>query len=97
MIKHLLLIILLSALLGCSSQDDDYIPYKLKGMNAWVSDENGNSYFAGLVEGGYSKREELKDECADLAYELAYSKNIENFGYVCCTVTSDSDCETKVR
>ena len=48
-------------------------------MNAWVSDENGNSYYAGLLEGGYSKREELKDECADLAYELAYSKNIENF------------------
>ena len=97
MSKKFLLTILASFCVSCSGQDSEFIPYRLKGMGAWVSDESGNSYYAGLAEGNYSDRDDLKAQCADLAYELAEFKHIKNYSYVCCTVTADSDCETKIR
>lgn len=85
-------------IISCSGQDSDYYPYNMQGLGVWVSNnDNGSSLYAGFVDGNYIHRDEAAAACGSLAYSFAKSNHIENFGYVCCTVTSDSDCVTKVR
>lgn len=96
--KFILFMLSALTLTGCSGQDSDYYPYNMKGLGVWVSNnDNDSSLYAGFVDGNYFNREEAAAACGSLAYSFAKSNHIENFGYVCCTVTSDSDCATKVR
>lgn len=82
---------------GCSSHDDDYMPYGLKGMNAYVYDEDDREHFAGFSEGNYRKRVDVLSSCQNSARSFAISRHWENWGYVCCTVTANSSCATKVK
>jgi hypothetical protein len=87
-----------ASLCGCGATDSDYIPYAIKGLDVWVSTKEGNrSYYGGRVDTWYFSRESGLAECRHLAIEAARVNHLENWGYVCCTVTSSSDCETKVR
>ncbi len=88
----------LSTLSGCDSYDSDYIPYGLKGLDVWVYDNaTDKEYYGGRVEASYFSKDSAISECADLAYATANHSHLQDWGYVCCTVTSSSDCVTKVR
>lgn len=93
------LILVLASLLACSGHDSDYIPYDLKGMNSYVYDGAGREHFAGYSEGNYFDREDVLRACGDNARSKAHQLGIiaDDWGYVCCTVTADSSCATKVR
>lgn len=97
--RNLALIVVSATLLGCSGHDADYMPYLLKGMNSYVYDEDGRDYFAGYSEGNYLEREDVLVSCASNARSKAYDLGIidANWSYICCTVTADSSCATKVR
>lgn len=83
---------------GCFGDDKDYVPFNLKGMDAWVyNNENDKEFYGGRAEGNYFQKEDVLSQCGSLAYATAKANHIEDWSYVCCTVTSKSDCMTKVR
>ena len=85
-------------LASCFGQDSDFFPSRMKGLNAWVYDaSSGKEFSAGFVEAGYTSRKQGLACCAALASSAAAGWHIENWSYVCCTVTLSSQCETKVR
>ena len=85
-------------LTGCSSYDSDYIPYMLKGLNVWVYDNmNDKEYYGGRVEANYFSKDDALSECRSRAYAIAEQYHLSDWSYVCCTVTSSSDCVTKIR
>lgn len=89
-----------SALLlsGCSAQDSDYIPYAMKGMNAYAySHDTGAEAFAGYSDGNYLDRDDVRASCYSNAAAEASRRHWQKWSYVCCTVTSESSCATKVR
>lgn len=86
------------ALAACSGQDSDFFPFLMKGLNVYVYDNKADSeIFAGYVEARYTDRKDGLARCAALASSTAHDRHLEDWGYVCCTVTSKSQCETKVR
>lgn len=89
----------LLALTGCEKHDDNFMPYDLKGMNVYVYDEDDNEHFAGFAQGSYSQRGDVLSACQSNANGKAHELHIDDsdWSYICCTVTSDSSCATKVR
>ena len=86
------------ALLACSGQDGDYFPYLMKGLNVYVHDNKADAeIFAGFVEASYTSRKDGLARCAALASSAAADRHLDDWGYVCCTVTSESQCVTKIR
>jgi hypothetical protein len=86
------------ALLACSGQDGDYFPYLMKGLNVYVYDNKADAeIFAGFVEASYTSQKHGLARCAALASSEAADRHLADWGYVCCTVTSESQCVTKVR
>lgn len=81
---------------ACSDYDKDYVPYKVKGFATWVS-AGDQTWYAGTAQASYSDRQSGLSMCQQYAVDLARSKNLQKWGYVCCTVTDDSSCVTKVR
>lgn len=70
----------------------------MKGLNVWVYNNNTEKeYFGGFVEASYFSQKEALSNCGARAVGTARQYHLENWGYVCCTVTSSSDCVTKVR
>lgn len=87
-----------SLVLGCSGQDSDYFPYLMTGLDVWVYDNRtSKSLFGGRIEASYFSREKALSECGVRASSVARATQLQNWRYVCCTVTSSSDCVTKVR
>ena len=85
-------------LAGCDKYDNNYIPYGLKGLNVLVYDnKNGKEYYGGMIEANYLSKDKALAECGSRAYALAQQFYLQDWSYVCCTVTSSSDCVTKVR
>lgn len=83
---------------SCSSHDGDYIPYGLEGMDAYVyNNDTDKEFYAGRVEGSYLSKDETLSKCQSLAYSAARKNHLDNWSYVCCTVTSSSSCATKVK
>jgi hypothetical protein len=96
--RHILAVLCALLLSSCDSHDSDYIPYGLKGMDAYVYDNDADvEHYAGSVEGNYLSKDDTLSGCQSLAYSTARQKNLDDWGYVCCTVTSSSSCATKVR
>ncbi len=94
----LALVAFYASLAGCDGYDSEYYPYTMKGLNAFVYDNaSGKEYFAGFIEASYFSRAEAASKCAALAASTAAANHLREWGYVCCTVTSSSDCVTKVR
>lgn len=94
----IVLLLLVFTLYKCDFQDSDYYPYSMQGFNVYVYDKDGKEYFAGFVDSGYSERYEGKERCRADALNFANEQHLgDDFGYVCCTVTSSSNCVTKVR
>lgn len=91
-------VIAVSLVLGCSGNDDEYFPYAMRGLNAYVYDMDADrEIFIGFMEGRYWNREQALGQCQMAASSQAAALNLENWDYVCCTVTSDSQCVTKVK
>lgn len=83
---------------GCGAEDSDHYPYTLTALDAWVYDQDtSRNLYAGRAEAGYFGRLDAAARCRDLASEAARANNLKRWGYVCCTVTSSTDCATKVR
>lgn len=83
---------------GCSGVDGDYIPYRLTGLGVWLWDsERDRSIYAGRVETNYFDRAKALVECRDKAVVMARQLRLDQWSYVCCTITPSTDCETKVR
>ena len=92
------LILLSLFLISCDSHDSNYLPYTMKGVNVYVYDnKTDKEYFAGFVEGNYIARKETLSQCASFANISAFQNHLNDWSYVCCTVTPQSDCATKVR
>ena len=88
----------LVSLAACDAHDSDYVPYTMKGLNVHVVDKKSDKeYFGGFVEGNYMNRDQALSQCASVARATAAQHHLVEWGYVCCTVTSSSSCETKVR
>lgn len=92
---------ILAALLlisGCDGHDSDYFPYGMKGLNVLVYNNKTNTeYFGGFVKASYFSRKEALSSCHDRAVFTARQYQLQDWGYVCCTVTSTTSCMTKVR
>ena len=85
-------------LCGCGAEDSDHYPYALTALDAWVYDQDTDrSLFAGRAESSYLGRRDAAARCRDLAALAARANQLQRWGYVCCTVTSSTDCATKVR
>ncbi len=88
------MVVLLGA---CGAEDSDY-PMSMSGLDSWVQDsDSGKQFYAGRVEASYLGRAEAAAKCRDLAIATANANSLQRWGYACCTVTSSSDCATKVR
>ncbi len=86
--------------IGCNrnSYDNDFIPYGLKGLDVYVYDNRTDKeFYAGRVEGSYFSRNKTLSEAQSLASSFAQYNNLRDWSYICCTVTSSSDCVTKIR
>lgn len=91
------LLIVVWLLFSCADgHDSDYIPYRLKALDAHVY-ADGQDFYAGRVEASYLGRKEGLAACQANASYLAKSKGFREWSFVCCTVAGDSDCKTKVR
>jgi hypothetical protein len=94
----LALVVALLLASSCAENDDDYFPYKMKGLNVWVYDSGQEQGFlAGFVAANYDSRQEGLAGCAALASSAAAARHLEQWSHVCCTVTEKSQCATKVR
>lgn len=98
-LKFVFALTFLIGLLGsCADQDDEFFPYKMKGFNSWVYEADGEtSFLAGYSEASYNSRHEGLASCAALAATAASARHLDDWTYVCCTVTDESQCATKVR
>lgn len=90
-------VVVLLSMSGCDARDSDEIPFLLTGMDAYLQVGETMEVYAGRVDANYLSRDDALDECRDLALVEARRRGIENWGYICCTVTSTTDCDTKVR
>ena len=89
---------LVTLLYGCNSYDSDYIPYGITAMDVYVyNHRTDEEHFGGRVTGNYFSRASLRGQCGNLAHDVARHYHLEDWSYVCCTVTSSSGCVTKVR
>ena len=83
---------------GCSGYDSDYIPYFITALDAYVyNNASDEEFYAGRIETGYFSSDSAVDKCRPLARSYAKANHISDWSYVCCTVTSSSDCVTKVK
>lgn len=94
-------ILLLSTLilsLGCDKVDENQIPYGLEGMKIYILDKNsGEEHLVGTVEATYTNWLDTLKECRTFARKDAELRGMKNYDYWCCTMTSYSDCKTKVQ
>jgi hypothetical protein len=96
--RLLLVTLSVSVLAACTGHDSEYYPYQMTGLDVWVYDPStGKNFFGGRVEANYFDREAGTRQCGAYAYSTAEQNKLRNWSYVCCTVTSSSDCVTKVR
>ena len=99
-IKFLLIIIAAIYFLPrlCSDYDSDSFPYSMIGLNVWVYDPATDHNFpAGALRASYSQRKEALSDCYSVARQYATAHHLEQWQYVCCTVTDKNPCVTKVR
>ncbi len=81
-----------------SGEDSEHFPYSLSALDSWVYDQDSKrDVLAGRVPTSYLARADGLASCRDLAINAAREHNFRRWGYVCCTVTSSTDCATKVR
>lgn len=93
-----LVAVALPLLTSCSSHDDDFFPYRMKGLDVWLYDSAAEQdIYAGYVEANYASREAGLAACAATAASAAAARDLREWSHVCCTVTSESKCATKVR
>ena len=91
-------ILILLLFVACESYDSDYIPNDFRGMEVYVYNNNTKvEVHAGYVDGNYFSREKTLRKCQSFAHSFAGQNHLENWSYICCTVTSSSSCATKVK
>lgn len=93
---HLFIIFFTLILAACDGYNDDYIPYDIEGYDVYVY-VGEKEFYAGRVETNYFNSEDNLSEAQSLARAYATNKGFSEWGYIICTVTSDSDCVTTVR
>ena len=88
---------------GCSKEDENFIPYSLKGFRIYLYDSvkaPDADHFAGYIPCSYSDRElglsKARNLARSKAEQLGFDTSTDRY-YIFCTVTKDSECATKVR
>lgn len=80
------------------THDDDFFPYALTGLDAWIFDDaSGREVFGGRIDGNYLKRDSMVSKCQSISSSTARAEKLRSWSYICCTVTPTSDCATKVK
>jgi|GEM_PF-2567405 len=93
-----LLSIALLSIMGCNGHDSDFFPYGLKGFDVYVYDiRKDQEFYEGHIEASYFSRNKGLNDCQVQARAAASRRNLDEWSYVCCTVTSSSNCATKVK
>jgi hypothetical protein len=80
--------------------ETDQFPLDTRALDAYVVDKNTKQTFdAGRVPyaGGPGHRKDATVECREMAEEKAKKERLYDWDYYCCTVTSKSECATKVK
>lgn len=90
-------------LLGCLGQNSESIPYGLTGFRIYLYDRSkapDADYLVGTIQCNYRERDRGLAEARQLAKttatRLGFDTGTDRY-YILCTVTSNSDCATKVR
>jgi len=99
-IFYILLGLIFIVALLCKSNicDGNNIPFGLIAFDVYVHNSSTDKeLFAGTIKANYfSKQKGLKKAVA-LADAYANAMNLTDWSCVCCTVTTSSNCVTKVR
>jgi hypothetical protein len=81
-----------------NTYDELYIPYGIKAFDVLVYNEDTDKeFYIGNIITDYSNAQARLSDAQTLAYDFAEMHHLENWSYICCTVTNSSNCVTKVR
>lgn len=96
LLSSVLLFVLVAAY-GCDSSRED-IPFFIKSLDVYVYNaDTKKEFLAGRIETNYFDIKDALERSRVMAAAFASGLNMHNWSYVCCTVTTDSSCSTKVR
>jgi hypothetical protein len=97
-LRHLILTVCVLMAATACEKDDKEIPYGLQGFEAWVYDkQTGAPHRAGRFTASYLEREKGLSQCRDAAFALVREKQLDDWDFICCTMTHSSNCASKVR
>jgi hypothetical protein len=78
--------------------DEGFYPYKMTAIRASVFLAGGGFKDLEDIPATYDSRISAVSECQDAARDYARANQLDDgWSYVCCTITQDSSCKTKVR
>lgn len=77
--------------------DEQNYPYAMTGIRPTVFFAGNRSEDLGEITATYERRTSAVSECQDAASAYAKDKQLGQWNYVCCTITPDSACKTKVK
>lgn len=99
--KIYFVLLIVTFLFGCGQKDscdNNYIPYNIKAFDVFVYNDNTDKeYYAGRINTNYVNALSALEDARQLAYDYAKKKYLNDWDYLCCTVTNTSDCVTKIR
>jgi hypothetical protein len=88
----------LLVLIATDPTDQDGVPYTIVGLRPIVIGPNGDAEDLETIDTFYPWYTEALAACEDAADAYAqWAGWGQHYSYVCCTVTLNSDCVTKVR
>lgn len=95
----LLAVLFIAALLTKSNiHDGNNIPYGLIAFDVYVLNKTTDKeVFAGTVKANYFSKNKGLKKASTLADSYANAMSLTDWSHVCCTVTTSSNCVTKVR
>lgn len=95
----LLAVFFIAVLLTKSNiHDGNNIPYGLIAFDVYVLNKTSDKeFFAGTVKTNYFLKNKGLTKAITLADSYANAMSLTDWSYVCCTVTTSSNCVTKVR
>jgi hypothetical protein len=77
--------------------DEQHYPYAMTGIRASVLWGGGEFKDLNDISATYDQRVSGVSQCQAEAKDFATEKQLESWSYVCCTITPDSSCKTKVK
>ena len=87
---------------GCcsnkNSYDNNYIPFDIQGFDVFVyNNKTDKEFYAGHIETNYLNAQYQISNAQSLAYDYAEKIKLKDWDYLIYTVTSYSNCVTKIK